>query len=99
MAVVLVGLFLWAHYEAFALWDSPWWTAWIAIGYFTAAFVVDGFFRGAAAFCKYLCPIGQFNFVQSLASPLEVGVRDPGVCATCRTKDCIRWPAMACLWL
>ena len=87
-AVVLLGLFLWA-YEAFSLWDSPWWTAWIAVGYFAAAFVVDGLFRGGA-FCKYLCPIGQFNFVQSLASPLEVRVRDPGVCATCRTRDCIR---------
>ncbi len=87
-AVVLLGLFLWA-YEAFSLWDSPWWTAWIAVGYFAAAFVVDGLFRGAA-FCKYLCPIGQFNFVQSLASPLEVRVRDPGVCAACRTRDCIR---------
>jgi cytochrome c oxidase assembly factor CtaG len=88
IAVGLLGLFLWA-YEAFALWDSPWWTAWIAVGYFAAAFVVDGFFRGAA-FCKYLCPIGQFNFVQSLASPLEVKVRDPEVCATCRTRDCLR---------
>jgi cytochrome c oxidase assembly factor CtaG len=88
LAVLLLALFLWA-YEAFALWDSPWWTAWIAIGYFLAAFVVDGFFRGAA-FCKYLCPIGQFNFVQSLVSPLEVKVRDPAVCAECRTKDCIR---------
>jgi hypothetical protein len=88
LAIVLLALFLWA-YEALALWDSPWWTAWIALGYFVAAFVVDGFFRGAA-FCKYLCPIGQFNFVQSLASPLEVKVRDPAVCAACRTKDCIR---------
>jgi cytochrome c oxidase assembly factor CtaG len=88
LAVVLLVLFLWA-YEAFSLWDSPWWTAWIALGYFTLAFVIDGFFRGAA-FCKYLCPIGQFNFVQSLVSPLEVKVRDPEVCAACRTKDCIR---------
>ena len=73
------SLFLWA-YEAFALWDSPWWTAWIALGYFAAAFVIDGFFRGAA-FCKYVCPIGQFNFVQSLVSPLEVKVRDPPLSA------------------
>jgi cytochrome c oxidase assembly factor CtaG/polyferredoxin len=88
LAVLLLALFLWA-YEAFALWDSPWWTAWLALGYFAGAFLVDGFFRGAA-FCKYLCPIGQFNFVQSLMSPLEVKVRDPQVCASCRSKDCLR---------
>jgi hypothetical protein len=86
--VLLLVLFLWA-YEEFALWDSPWWTAWIALGYFAAAFVIDGFFRGAA-FCKYLCPIGQFNFVQSIMSPLEVKVRDPEVCSSCKSKDCLR---------
>jgi polyferredoxin len=88
LAVALLALFLWA-YEAFSLWDSPWWTAWLALAYFALAFVIDGIFRGAT-FCKYLCPIGQFNFVQSLVSPLEVTVRDPVVCASCRTKDCIR---------
>jgi cytochrome c oxidase assembly factor CtaG len=88
LAVVLLALFLWA-YEAFGLWDSPWWTAWLALSYFALAFVIDGFFRGAA-FCKYVCPIGQFNFVQSLVSPLEVKVTNPEVCAACRTKDCIR---------
>jgi ferredoxin len=87
-AVGLVVLFLWS-YEALALWDSPWWTAWIAIGYFVSAFAVDGLFRGAA-FCKYVCPIGQFNFVQSLVSPVEVAVYEHQVCTTCRTKDCLR---------
>ena len=61
----------------------------LRLAYFVTAFVIDGFFRDAA-FCKYVCPIGQFNFVQSLVSPLEVKVRDADVCATCRTKDCIR---------
>ena len=88
LAMCLLALFLWA-YEAFSLWDSPWWTAWIAIGYFVMSFVIDGFFRGAS-FCKYLCPIGQFNFVQSLVSPLEVKVRNSDVCVSCRTKECIR---------
>jgi cytochrome c oxidase assembly factor CtaG len=87
LAVGLVGVFLWA-YEAFSLWDSPWWTAWIAVAYFAAAFAIDGFFRGAA-FCKYLCPIGQFNFVNSLVAPLEVNVRDAEVCTRCHTKDCL----------
>jgi len=87
LAVVLLSLFLWA-YEAFSLWDRPSWTAWIAVGYFVAAFAVDAFFRGGT-FCKYVCPIGQFNFAQSLLSPLEVKVRSPDVCASCQTHDCI----------
>jgi cytochrome c oxidase assembly factor CtaG len=91
LAVALAALFLWS-YEAFALWDSPWLTAWIALAYFTIALVVDAFFQGAS-FCKYLCPIGQFNFVQSLVSPLEVAVREPSVCIACTTKECIRGSA------
>lgn len=88
LAVLLLVLFLWA-YEAFALWDRPWWTAWLALGYFAAAFLLDGVFRGGT-FCKYVCPIGQFNFVQALVSPLEVKIRDPQVCLNCRSKDCLR---------
>jgi cytochrome c oxidase assembly factor CtaG len=87
-ALVLLALFLWA-YEALALWDRPLWTAWLALGYFGAALVIDGLFRGAS-FCKYVCPIGQFNFVQALAAPLEIKVRDPQVCVRCDSKDCLR---------
>jgi cytochrome c oxidase assembly factor CtaG len=87
-AVLLLALFLWA-YEGFALWDSPWWTAWLALGYFAGAFAIDVIFRGGT-FCKYVCPIGQFNFVQALVSPLEVKVREPHVCRTCQSKDCLR---------
>jgi ferredoxin len=87
LAMALLFLFLWA-YEAFDLWASPLLTAWLALTYFAAAFVIDGLFRGAA-FCKYVCPIGHFHFVNSLASPLEVAVRDLEVCTSCRTRDCI----------
>ena len=51
--------------------------------------VVDGFFKHAS-FCKFVCPIGQFNFVASTLSPFEVKVRDQDVCTRCHTKDCIR---------
>lgn len=86
-----VGLFILIlfSYELFALWSSPWWTAWLIIAYFAAALVVDGFFKHAS-FCKFVCPIGQFNFVSSLVSPFEVAIRDRPVCDGCRTKDCIR---------
>jgi hypothetical protein len=87
LALGLLVLFFWA-YEALDLWASPWLTAWLVVTYFAAAFVIDGFFKGAA-FCKHVCPIGSFNFVNSLASPGEVRVRDTAVCETCETKDCI----------
>jgi cytochrome c oxidase assembly factor CtaG len=86
-AVILIAVYLWA-YEAFSLWDSPWWTAWIIVGYFVTALIVDGLFQGAS-FCKYVCPIGQFHFVNSLVSPLEVKVRDAQVCDSCQTHDCL----------
>ena len=87
LAAVLLIVFFYA-YERFSLWSSPWLTAWVVLGYFVAAFVVDIVFRGAA-FCKYICPLGQFNFVGSLVSPLEVRVRTPETCVGCHTKDCI----------
>jgi cytochrome c oxidase assembly factor CtaG len=88
IAIALLLLFFWA-YEAFSLWDSPRSTAMLVIGYFAAAIVVDGLFAGAS-FCKYVCPIGQYQFIQSLISPVEVSVRNLAVCGTCETHDCIR---------
>jgi hypothetical protein len=86
-----IGLFvaMMFVYEWLDLWASPWWTAWLIITYFAAALVIDSVFKHAT-FCKFVCPIGQFNFVASTASPLEVTVRDHETCAECATKDCIR---------
>ncbi len=92
LAVVLIVIYLWA-YEAFDLWNDPAATAWIIFGYFLAALFIDGFFRGAS-FCKFVCPIGQFHFVQSFVSPFEVKIRQPDVCASCRTFDCIKGNAV-----
>jgi len=88
ISVALFAAILFA-YERFALWSSPWWTAILALAYFGAALLIDGLFKHAA-FCKFVCPIGQFNFIASTLSPLEVKTRDQGVCERCATKDCIR---------
>jgi hypothetical protein len=88
LGIALLVLFFWA-YEVFSLWDRPVWTAWLIINYFLVAFAIDALFSGAS-FCKYVCPIGQFQFVASLVSPLEVKVREPGICASCKTHDCLR---------
>lgn len=88
LSIGLFALVLFA-YERFDLWSSPWWTAWLILGYFGAALIVDALFK-KASFCKWVCPIGQFNFIASTVSPLEVKVRDTDICATCTTLDCIR---------
>ena len=75
-------------YELFDLWDSPLFTAWLIAGYFGAALLVDSLFANAS-FCKYVCPLGQFNFVTSTLSPLALQVADPAVCERCATRDCI----------
>lgn len=76
-------------YELLDLWSDPWLTAWLIAAYFGGALLVDVLFRGAS-FCKYLCPVGQFSFLSSTVSPLEVAVRDRRVCSGCSSKDCIR---------
>ncbi len=75
-------------YELFDLWSLPRATAWLVLAYFGGALAIDLVFTGAT-FCKHLCPIGQFNFVASTLSPLELRVRDAGTCGACRTEDCI----------
>ncbi len=86
VALFVLILFL---YELFDLWSSPWWTAWLIIAYFAGALLIDGLFKHAS-FCKFVCPIGQFNFVASTLSPFEVKVREQSICTSCVTKDCIR---------
>jgi hypothetical protein len=76
-------------YEWFDLWASPWWTAWLIVAYFAGALLIDAVFKHAT-FCKFVCPIGQFNFIAATVSPFEVAVRDHDVCDRCKTKDCIR---------
>ena len=88
LAIAILLAYLCA-YEVAGLWSSPFATACIVLGYFAAAFAVDGLFRGAS-FCKYVCPIGQFNFVTATLAPFEVAVKHLDTCRSCTTQDCIR---------
>jgi hypothetical protein len=88
VALVLFAGVLFA-YELYDLWALPAATAWLVIGYFGAAVLVDVTFTGAA-FCKHVCPVGQFNFITSTLSPLELRVREQSTCSSCVTVDCIK---------
>jgi len=87
VVIVLTLVLLWA-YEAFGLWASPWLTAWLAVGYFVAALAVDALFP-AGTFCRYVCPLGNFNFVLSSVSPTQIAAADPDVCRACLDKPCL----------
>ncbi len=87
LALVLFAAVLFS-YELFDLWALPGATAWLVLAYFAAALAIDLVFSGAT-FCKHLCPVGQFNFVGSAISPLELRIRDDATCASCRTADCV----------
>jgi polyferredoxin len=96
IAIVLFAGVLFS-YELFDLWALPRGTAYLVLAYFVAALAIDSVFKGAT-FCKHLCPIGQFNFLASTMSPLELQIREPATCQACRTSDCIsgrRSPEMA----
>jgi hypothetical protein len=75
-------------YEWLDLWASPWLTAWVAVAYFVAAFALEALFA-ASPFCKYVCPLGTFNFVGSTLSPLQITVADGERCRTCPGKECV----------
>ena len=88
LALALFVLVLFS-YERFDLWERPAATAWIVVGYFAAALMVDLLFKGAS-FCRYVCPIGQFNFAAATMAPAELRVRNAAACRECRTFDCIK---------
>ena len=79
LAVGLFVLILFA-YEWLGLWGCATLDRMAYRRLLRRALVVDALFKHAS-FCKWVCPIGQFNFIASAVSPLEVKVRDPGVCA------------------
>ncbi len=85
-AIILLVFFF--SYEYFDLWASPWLTAWLIIGYFGAALLVDTLFP-KGTFCKYLCPLGQFNFMFASASPTQITAVNHDVCRTCTDKPCL----------
>jgi len=98
--VLFIYLYL---YEWLDLWASPWLTAWIVVFYFLLAFSLE-FIFSESPFCKYVCPLGSFNFIGSTVSPLQVTVASQDVCRTCVSKECVngdkdkngRWQMLGC---
>lgn len=87
LAIGLLFIFFFL-YEWLDLWASPLLTVWVLAGYFVASFVLEALFA-ESPFCKYVCPLGTFNFVSSTVSPVQITVSEPDTCKTCVGKECI----------
>lgn len=87
--IAIISLFvLFFLYEWLDMWASPALTAWVVIFYFVASFALEAAFT-ESAFCKYVCPLGTFNFVYATASPTQIMVKDHELCRVCVGKECI----------
>ncbi len=87
--LAIAGLFsLFFLYEWLDMWQSPALTAWVIVAYFVGSFVLEAVFT-ESAFCKYVCPLGTFNFVYATASPTQIEVKNTQVCASCVGKECV----------
>lgn len=87
LAIAALGSLFFA-YEYLDMWASPALTAWVIIAYFVAAFALEAFFT-ESAFCKYVCPLGTFNFVYATTAPTQIGVKRLDVCRACEGQECV----------
>ncbi len=88
--VSIAGLFfLFWLYEWLDLWASPLLTAWLVVAYFAGSFLLEALYS-ESPFCKYVCPLGAFNFTYSTGSPFMIAARDLNTCRDCTGKECLR---------
>ncbi len=75
-------------------------TAWLLI-FFLAGGIGLALLFERRTFCRYVCPVGGFIGLYSLFAPVELRVRDPGVCREHKTKDCYlgNGGGYGCPWL
>ncbi len=90
-AIAALFLIFWL-YEWLDLWASPWLTAWVAVAYFVLSFALDALFA-ESPFCKYVCPLGTFNYTLASVSPLQITARDAARCRTCAGHECVNGSA------
>ncbi|HID85868.1 MAG TPA: 4Fe-4S binding protein, partial [Anaerolineae bacterium] len=75
-------------------------TGFVLLAFIVMAVVLSLVFE-RRVFCRYLCPVGGFIGLYSLVAPLELRVKDPGVCRQHREKECYLGSAegYGCPWM
>ncbi|HEC23788.1 MAG TPA: 4Fe-4S binding protein [Chloroflexi bacterium] len=75
-------------------------SAWVLLGLVLLGVALSLLYE-KRVFCKYVCPVGGFIGLYSMLAPLELRVRDPQVCASHTSKDCVTGNehGYGCPWL
>jgi polyferredoxin len=63
-------------------------TAWLLLGMMGLGVALSALYE-KRVFCRYVCPVGGFIGLYSLASSIELRVKNAQVCRDHATKDCI----------
>jgi polyferredoxin len=56
----------------------------------SGAIITGLVFREPRSFCRAFCPAGALLSVYGRYTPLQLEARDPAVCDSCPTRDCVR---------
>ncbi|MHC4403520.1 MAG: 4Fe-4S binding protein [Planctomycetota bacterium] len=87
--VILAYLALQILVAGVSLHRVPHYTSWMLIVMFAGALGVGLLFREPRAFCEGFCPARVLLSVYGRYTPVQLDVRDPDVCQTCQTQDCV----------
>jgi polyferredoxin len=75
-------------------------SAGVLLGFIVAGLALSLLYE-RRVFCKYVCPVGGFISLYSLTAPVGLRAKDPAVCASHRSKDCVTGNerGYGCPWL
>ena len=93
------GFLLVALFSAVIL-TRPTVSGWVLLGFVLLGVLLSLLYANRV-FCRYVCPVGGFIGLYSLAAPLELRVKDAAVCQAHQSKDCVVGTAgsYGCPWL
>jgi len=88
--IVVVYLVMQILVAGVSLHRLPHYTAILLLVLLGGALLTGLIFQQPRSFCRAFCPAGALLSVYGRYTPFQLEARDPSVCASCPTKDCIR---------
>ncbi len=88
--IVTIYLLLQLLVAGFSIHRMPHYTSIFLLLLAATAFVAGLVFSDHRSFCRAFCPAGALLSVYGRYTPIQLEARDPSLCDSCGTKDCIR---------